>query len=140
MSSEGKEPASLDKKDIGKLYGLGLSVSKPNIGDAIDDDDEFEELVSNIDYVEGEIESIRDTLNEMRSQIADLRRRFGKRVQEGKNDNSATTSVNIRVPNGSKRRNPSPEPNQNGLIVKKENVDQEDVNLKLALQLSLNEH
>ena len=59
-----------------------MSASKPNIGDTIDDDDEFEELVSNIDYVEGEIETIRDTLNEMRSQIADLRRRFGKRVKK----------------------------------------------------------
>ena len=51
---------------------------KPNIGDAIDDDDKFEELVSNIDYVEGEIESIRDTLNEMRSQIARLTKKIWK--------------------------------------------------------------
>lgn len=102
MTTEGKssdEESKIHKKEIGKLYGLG----KPNIGDDNDsgDDDEFEELLSNIDYVEGELESIRDSLSEMRIQITQLRKKFGAlpRRLDKKHHNS---------PNGARNEKPKP--------------------------------
>lgn len=72
-------------KDMKKLHRLACET---NIGDPIEDDedDEFEELVTNIDTIEDEVSSIKTTLDDLRQQITRLRKKIGKlpAKEEGK--------------------------------------------------------
>lgn len=126
LSKQGDPESKIHKKDIGKLNRLG----KPNLGDDNDsgDDDEFEELLSNIDCVEGEMESIRDSLNEMRSQIAQLRKKFGMPKQIKKHHNS---------PNGTRAE--KPKSTELGTSEISGAFSRSDDDLQKILQLSLKE-
>ena len=82
----------VNNKDLRKLKGL---IDKPNIGDLIDDnDDEFEELISGVDYIEGELEIIKEALTDMRAQIIKLRRKYGNFKEEGKSKPKKDTTKN----------------------------------------------
>lgn len=84
---EAKDDNHIDNKSLKKLSKL---VHKNNIGDPEEEDDEFEEIISGLDVVESEIDVIKDALNDMRTQIADLKKKYGKtdKIEEGKKNNS----------------------------------------------------
>ena len=77
QSSVANSLYDIGAKDMKKLRRLACET---NIGDPIEDDedDEFEELITNIDTIEDEVSSIKMTLDELRQQIARLRKKIGK--------------------------------------------------------------